>query len=96
MNSYPLAKHFEQAAQEIKVHGKSMSNDDLSQIYGLYKQATVGDINIPQPSFYQLTEKAKWNSWNSQKGKSADQAKHEYVEYCLKFFPEDVKAKYTA
>lgn len=96
MNSYPLAKHFDNAAKDIKTHGKSMSNDDLQAIYGLYKQATVGDINIAEPSFYQLTEKAKWKAWNSQKGKSADQAKQEYVEYCLKFFPEDVKAQYSA
>jgi diazepam-binding inhibitor (GABA receptor modulating acyl-CoA-binding protein) len=91
---YPLAKHFEKASELVRVHGKSATNDDLSKFYGLFKQATIGDVNIDQPSFYQLTEKAKWASWNSNKGKSKDQAKHEYVEYVMKFFPEDIKAEF--
>jgi diazepam-binding inhibitor (GABA receptor modulating acyl-CoA-binding protein) len=95
MQSYPLAKHFEDAANQIKTHGKSMNNNDLQVIYGLYKQATVGDINIEKPSFYQLEAKAKYAAWESNKGKSQDQAKHEYVEYCLKFFPEDLKKTYV-
>lgn len=96
MDQYPLAKHFEDAAEKIKTYGKDkMNNDDLQAIYGLYKQATIGDCNTEQPSFYQLTEKAKWNAWNSQKGKNKDQAKSEYVQYCLKFFPDEVKANYN-
>lgn len=95
MQSYPLAKHFEDAAVQIKTHGKSMSNNDLQVIYGLYKQATVGDVNIEKPSFYQLEAKAKYAAWESNKGKSSDQAKHEYVQYCLKFFPEDLKKTYV-
>ena len=53
-NTYPLAKvkytlntqHFEEVALKIKEHGKNMKSDDLENVYGLYKQATVGDINI--------------------------------------------------
>jgi diazepam-binding inhibitor (GABA receptor modulating acyl-CoA-binding protein) len=96
MDSYPLVKHFDEVKEKIKEHGKTMTNDDLQIIYGLYKQATVGDINIEQPSFYQLTEKAKWNAWNSNKGKSSDLAKQEYVEHCLKFFPDTEKQKYSS
>ncbi len=95
VDTYPLAVHFDKAANDIKVHGKNMSSDDMKVIYGLYKQATVGDINIEQPSFYQLTEKGKWNAWNDQKGKSKDQAKHEYVTLALKYFPDDTKKQYS-
>ena len=28
---------------------KTLSNDELQEIYGLYKQATVGDINTSRP-----------------------------------------------
>lgn len=96
MESFPLAKHFDEIKDLIKVHGKGMSDDDLATIYGLFKQATVGDVNIPEPSFYKFTEKGKWQAWNKQKGKSSEQAKHEYVETALKYFPEDVKVKYTS
>jgi diazepam-binding inhibitor (GABA receptor modulating acyl-CoA-binding protein) len=96
MNSqnYPLAQYFEDACEKIKIYGKSMSTDDLQVVYGLYKQATVGDVNIPEPSFIYFTEKAKWKAWNGNKGKSQDQAKHEYVTYCLKFLPDEVKNNY--
>lgn len=33
---------------------------DKLQFYGLYKQATEGDVNIPRPSSRQVVEYAKW------------------------------------
>ena len=48
-----------------------------------------------KPSFYKLTEKGKWEAWNKQKGKIQNQAKHEYVNICLKYFPDDLKQKYS-
>lgn len=30
------------------------------QLYGLYKQATVGDCNTPKPAIYEFVAKAKW------------------------------------
>lgn len=95
MENYPLAKHFEKACKDIKEHGKSMSSDDMKVIYGLFKQANFGDNTTDAPSFYQLTEKGKWNAWNDQKGKSKEQAQQEYVEYAIKFFPEDLKKEYV-
>jgi diazepam-binding inhibitor (GABA receptor modulating acyl-CoA-binding protein) len=94
MDSYPLAKHFDDCSQKIKTDGKNVSNDDLQVIYGLYKQATEGDNTKEEPSFYQLTEKAKWKAWNANKGKSKEQAKHEYVDYCKKFLPDNIKNNY--
>jgi hypothetical protein len=49
-----------------------------------------------KPSFYKLTEKGKWEAWNKQKGKSQDQAKHEYVTVCVKYFPDELKQKYSS
>ena len=94
-SKYTFVKHFEDASEKIRIHGKSMTNDDLLVIYGLYKQATIGDCNTEKPSFYQLTEKPKWAAWNENIGKSQDQAKHEYVQYTMKFFPEEVKKTYV-
>ncbi len=97
MDQYPLAKHFEDVSEKVKTYGKNanMSNDDLLNLYSLFKQAKEGDNTTDQPSFYQLEAKAKWNAWNTQKGKSKDQAKQEYVECALKFFPEDVRKTYA-
>ena len=37
---------FEKAVEESKVLKQRPDNDELSGLYGLYKQATVGDVNI--------------------------------------------------
>ncbi|KAM3585797.1 acyl-CoA-binding protein (ACBP)/diazepam binding inhibitor (DBI)/endozepine (EP) [Umbelopsis sp. WA50703] len=36
------------------------SNADKLKLYGLYKQASFGDINIPQPDRWDLLARAKW------------------------------------
>jgi len=70
---------FEQAAEAVKTLKNKPGNDTLLQIYGLYKQATVGDVNTSQPWAVQLEARAKWDAWNANKGKEKDKAKQEYV-----------------
>uniref|UniRef100_A0A914ZIJ1 ACB domain-containing protein n=1 Tax=Parascaris univalens TaxID=6257 RepID=A0A914ZIJ1_PARUN len=36
------------------------TTDEKLLFYSLYKQATVGKVNIPQPAFYYITERYKW------------------------------------
>lgn len=56
-----------------------MTDDEMKQVYGLFKQATVGDCNTAEPGMLDLKGKAKWNAWNSYKGKSKEDAQNEYV-----------------
>lgn len=94
--TYPLAKHFDKISGDVKEYTKGISSDDNKLMYGLLNQAMHGDnTNTTEiPSFYQITEKGQWNSWNDQKGKSADRCKQEYAELALKYFPEDIKKQY--
>jgi len=99
MNSdtqYPLAKYFDEVAEKVKVYGKdkNLTNEDLLSLYGLYKQGKEGNVNTSQPWAIQIEARAKWDAWASHKGKSQAQARHEYVQYALKFFPDDVKSNY--
>jgi len=59
---------------------KTLSNDELQEIYGLYKQATVGDINTSRPGMLDFKGKAKWDAWNGRKGMSQDEAKQNYID----------------
>ncbi|XP_006459070.1 hypothetical protein AGABI2DRAFT_65818 [Agaricus bisporus var. bisporus H97] len=68
------------------------SQDDQLFFYARFKQATIGDVNIPRPGMLDFTGKAKWDAWNEIKGKSKEDAMKEYVEKLLKvrdlyFFP---------
>jgi len=51
--------------------------------YKYYKQATVGDVNIPRPGLMDFTGKAKWDAWKSVEGTSKEKAQKAYVEALL-------------
>lgn len=42
----PQQELFEKAAEEVKNLQTKPQNTELSELYSLYKQATVGDVNI--------------------------------------------------
>merc|ERR1739840_11491 len=60
---------------------KTLSNDELKEIYALYKQATVGDINTERPGMLDFKGKAKWDSWKSKEGMSQEDAKQKYIDF---------------
>jgi len=70
---------FQAAAERAKNLSAKPSDAILLQLYGLYKQATTGDIDIPQPWSIQIEAKAKWTAWNAHKGESRESARTAYV-----------------
>ena len=70
---------FNDAVERVLQLTKEPTNEDKLKLYGLFKQATVGDINIECPSFFNMTGRAKWAAWNEHKGKTMEQAKTEYI-----------------
>lgn len=72
---------FQQAVARSKTLTEKPGNDILLQLYALYKQATEGDINIEPPAnMFDLVGKAKFNAWESLKGKPKENAMQEYVD----------------
>ena len=51
-----------------------MADDELLQLYSLFKQATVGDVNTDRPGMLDFKGKAKWDAWEKVKGKSKEDA----------------------
>ena len=41
---------FTKAAEDVKKLQTSPTDEELLELYGLYKQATVGDINTGEPA----------------------------------------------
>ncbi len=80
-----LDQQFQEAADAMsnKVN-KTLSDDELKEVYALYKQATVGDVNIDRPGMLDFKGKAKWDSWNSKKGMDKEKAKQEYIDFVNK------------
>jgi acyl-CoA-binding protein len=75
-----LNADFEAAVADSKKLSARPDNQTLLKIYGLYKQATVGDNAEKKPGFGDMVGRAKWDAWNGLKGKSSDDAKQEYVD----------------
>jgi diazepam-binding inhibitor (GABA receptor modulator, acyl-CoA-binding protein) len=72
---------FNQAVARSKTLTEKPGNDILLQLYSLYKQATEGDVNVEPPSnMFDFVGKAKFNAWESLKGKPKETAMQEYVE----------------
>ncbi|XP_074028581.1 putative acyl-CoA-binding protein [Leptinotarsa decemlineata] len=74
-----LEEKFQKAVEDIKKLKSKPSDQDLLEIYGLFKQATVGDVNTDRPGLLDLKGKAKWDAWNGRKGLAQDKAKELYV-----------------
>jgi diazepam-binding inhibitor (GABA receptor modulating acyl-CoA-binding protein) len=69
------------AAETVKKLSQKPNNDELKVLYGFYKQAVVGDCNTEKPGMFDFKEKAKWDSWNSNKGMSKHDSEVQYILY---------------
>ncbi|NOY92564.1 MAG: acyl-CoA-binding protein [Deltaproteobacteria bacterium] len=70
---------FEAAVVRVKGLSKSPSNQDLLGLYGLYKQATSGDVSGKRPGMLDPRGRAKFDAWTSRKGMDDEQARTAYV-----------------
>ena len=74
-----LEEKFKQAVEQSKELAQKPSNEVLLKIYALYKQATEGDVQGEKPGGFDFKAAAKYNAWESLKGKSPDEAMREYI-----------------
>ncbi|KAL7559457.1 hypothetical protein ACA910_017473 [Epithemia clementina (nom. ined.)] len=85
-SSSTLQSQFDAAAEAARTElPSSLSNDVKGQIYGLYKQATVGDVTGSRPSLLQFTAQSKYDAWNKVKGLSPEEAMTQYIALIQSF-----------
>lgn len=70
---------FQACVEDVKNLKQTPSNDELLELYSLFKQATVGDVNTERPGLFDVKGKAKWDAWSAKKGTSSDSAKEAYI-----------------
>lgn len=75
-----IKTRFEAAVANSKNLSERPDNATLLKIYGLYKQATTGDITEKKPGFSDMVGRAKWDAWNGFKGTAADAAQQQYID----------------
>ena len=75
-----LAEEFQAAVASSKNLTKRPSNEELLDLYALFKQATDGDVTGDRPGGFDFKAIAKFDAWSGKKGKSKDDAMKEYVD----------------
>lgn len=83
-----LQQEFDQAVTRSKELTKRPGNEELLQLYGLFKQATEGDVTGDRPGGFDFKAIAKYDAWAELKGKSADEAKKSYIALVAKLHQE--------
>ena len=74
-----LQSDFQSASDKTKTFTKRPDNQELLDLYGLFKQATDGDALGDKPSGFDFKAILKFESWEKQKGKSKEQAMTDYI-----------------
>lgn len=73
------SEQFLMAADVVKKLKTKPDDDELLSLYGLFKQATVGDNNTDAPNFLDFKGKAKHKAWSNHKGLSTYDAEVKYI-----------------
>lgn len=79
MRRMALADEFETAQVNVKKLRSTPSNDELLELYSLYKQATQGDVSGARPGMLDFKGRAKYDAWAKRRGLDKDGAMREYV-----------------
>jgi acyl-CoA-binding protein len=75
-----LQAAFDTAVVNSKSLPERPDNATLLKLYGLYKQATAGDVTEKKPGFSDMIGRAKWDAWNGMKGTAKDAAMQQYID----------------
>jgi acyl-CoA-binding protein len=84
-----LQQEFDAAVQKVNELPDNTASHHMTTLYGLYKQATEGDVNMQsgevaadeadQANGPAGLSQAQWESWDKYKGTAEDDAKRQYV-----------------
>lgn len=74
-----LEQDFAAAQERVKTLAKRPSNDQLLALYGLFKQATAGDVTGKRPGILDMVGRAKHDAWAARRGTDKTAAMEAYV-----------------
>lgn len=74
-----LQQQFDSAVARSKELTQRPSNEELLNLYGLFKQASEGDVSGDRPGGFDFKAIAKYDAWAELKGKSKEQAMQDYI-----------------
>jgi diazepam-binding inhibitor (GABA receptor modulating acyl-CoA-binding protein) len=74
-----LQEDFQNAVNRSKELTKRPSNEELLDLYALFKQASEGDVTGDRPGGFDFKAIAKYDAWASKKGIDKEKAMQDYI-----------------
>lgn len=75
-----LQTDFENAVENVRKLSRRPSDNELLELYALFKQGTSGDVSGKRPGMLDFKGRAKHDAWAAKKGTSKDGAMTSYIE----------------
>jgi acyl-CoA-binding protein len=75
---------FEQAAAAANALPDRPDDQTLLQLYALYKQGSVGEVQGAKPGFFDFVGAAKYEAWERLRGTGQEDARRQYVKLIRK------------
>lgn len=83
-----LQQQFETAVARSKELTQRPSNEELLNLYALFKQATEGDVTGDRPGGFDFKAIAKYDAWVERKGETKEDAMKEYIALMDKLYKQ--------
>lgn len=74
-----IGERFEWAQTRVKQLARTPGSQELLELYGLFKQATLGDAHGGRPGALDFKGRAKYDAWVARQGMSREAAMQAYV-----------------
>jgi diazepam-binding inhibitor (GABA receptor modulator, acyl-CoA-binding protein) len=74
-----LTDDFAAAQVRVKQLTKSPDTSELLELYALFKQGTLGDVQGARPGMLDFKGRAKYDAWEGKRGIGKDAAMQSYV-----------------
>jgi len=82
-------EQFNEAQKRVLDLKERPSNEVLLDLYGLFKQASAGDVQEKRPGFLDIKGRAKYDAWFSRKGMPKEKAIEAYVALVNQLLQKD-------
>jgi acyl-CoA-binding protein len=78
LNGMALQDEFEAAQLRVKQLSKTPDASELLELYALFKQGTLGDVQGERPSLLDFKGRAKHDAWSGKRGTAREIAQQQY------------------
>ncbi|CAG9127577.1 unnamed protein product [Plutella xylostella] len=83
----PEDEAFNKASAHVRTIVTKLSENQLLELYGLYKQATEGRNTTSKPGFFNMQGRYKWEAWKALGDMPQEEAREKYTELVQKLDP---------